>query len=405
MESVKIRDIIDRGYCLGCGLCVSILGNDKLKIIENHQGFLVPELSNDKKLAYLRNLCPGITVKQLETKNGIHKIYGPFKAVAVGFSTDNRIRAKASSGGLITALLCYLLDKSLVDGVLHVGKDTLDPLKSVACFSRTKDEVIDRSGSRYAPTSLLTGLIEILSKENKIAVVGKPCDIVAVRAFLKENPKYRNQIVLMISFMCMGMPSYNGTRSLVKTLGCKIGKIKDFWYRGNGWPGKTTAIDESGCMHSCLYEESWGKILSKLINFRCKICPDGYGEFADLSCADAWYLKDEAPSFEETDGRSFIFVRTEQGESIYKQAINDGYIKTEGFDINKLRFTQPSQYYRKNVVGARILALKIMGDRLLNFTGFNFCSNLKNVRFRQIVRNFLGMCKRRFIQILHSDFR
>jgi coenzyme F420 hydrogenase subunit beta len=398
MKSVKIKDIVNNGYCLGCGLCVSILGKDKLKMVENNQGFLVPEPIGRQKLTYVRSLCPGITVRQPEAKRGIHKIYGPFKTFKVGFSTDKNIRTRASSGGVITGLLCYLLDKSLVDGVLHVGKDPSNPLKSVACFSRTKSEIVDRSGSRYAPASLLVELVEILAKGYKIAIVGKPCDIVAVRQFLNENTEYSKQIVFMISFMCMGMPSYKGTYNLVKKMGCEVGNIKDFWYRGNGWPGEATTIDKSDCKHTCSYEESWGKILCGLVNYRCKICPDGYGEFADLSCGDAWYLKNGSPSFEEADGRSIIFVRTTQGESVYEKAINDGYIKSEEFDVNKLKLIQASQYYRKLVCGARFLALKIMGDKLLDFSGFDFYSNLRIIGFKEGLRNFIGMCRRRFVQ-------
>jgi coenzyme F420 hydrogenase subunit beta len=35
------------------------------------------------------------------------------------------------------------------------------------------------------------------------------------------------------------------------------------------------------------YADSWGGILSRHVQFRCKICPDGTGGFADVVCADA----------------------------------------------------------------------------------------------------------------------
>lgn len=48
------------------------------------------------------------------------------------------------------------------------------------------------------------------------------------------------------------------------------------------------------------YNESWGNILGKYLQKRCKICPDGIGEFADIVCADAWHGdKSGYPNFEE----------------------------------------------------------------------------------------------------------
>ncbi len=399
MNNVNIQEIIDNGYCLGCGLCVSVIGKNRLRIVENKQGFLVPLIDNKQGITYDRRFCPGITLRQSILKKGERKIYGPFKELRAGFSSDVAIRTRASSGGVITSLLCYLLDKSIIDGVLHAGKDLSNPVRTAAYFSRTKEEVISRCGSRYAPSSLLTDLVGILENGYKIAVVGKPCDIAAVKSFLNENNKYQKQVVLTISFMCMGMPSYNGTYKLIRKLGCEVDEVGDFWYRGNGWPGKATAIDKQGNMHTCSYEESWGNILCNLVNFRCKICPDGYGEFADLSCGDAWYLKNGAPSFEETEGRSLLFVRTDQGESVYRKAAVNGYIKTEDFNIDELKFSQASQYHRKLVVGARYMALKVMGDSLLDMSGFDYFDNLRKAGLMLAVKNFTGMCKRRAVQI------
>src|SRR3712207_7050821 len=49
-----------------------------------------------------------------------------------------------------------------------------------------------------------------------------------------------------------------------------------------------------------------------LFRSRCKICPDGTGEFADIVCADAWYGKDGYPDFAEREGRS---LRSEEHTS------------------------------------------------------------------------------------------
>ena len=43
-----------------------------------------------------------------------------------------------------------------------------------------------------------------------------------------------------------------------------------------------------GSERSTSYHESWGNILSKHVQHRCKVWADGTGVAADLVCADAW---------------------------------------------------------------------------------------------------------------------
>jgi coenzyme F420 hydrogenase subunit beta len=390
-----ISDIINNKYCIGCGLCVAVLGYDKLRMVKNKDGFFIPMSVSGGKINYDRDLCPGITVKQKVKKRGNEKIYGPFDIVSEGYSTDPEIRFKASSGGVITAILMFLFDNSLIDGVLHVGKDPTSSLKTEAHYSVSVSEVIDRAGSRYSPACLMEKLAFILKTGARIAVVGKPCDILAVRLFLSKYPQYKKQLIIALSFMCMGLPSIHATYRLVREMGCCSDDVSDFWYRGNGWPGKATVVDSQHNIYESSYDESWGQILGRDIHFRCKICPDGYGEFADISCGDAWNLKDGKPDFSEADGKSVIFVRTDIGKSIYAKVVENRYIMTKDFDIEKLQFIQASQFYRKRTVGARIAALKILGDRLINFQGFDFLTNLWQTGIRSIFGNIVGTLRRR----------
>jgi coenzyme F420 hydrogenase subunit beta len=193
----------------------------------------------------------------------------------------------------------------------------------------------------------------------------------------------------------MGLPSQNATGALVESLGLSLEDVREFWYRGNGWPGKATAIDRLGRRHEMSYGDSWGQILCKDVQFRCKICPDGFGEFADISCGDAWHIRDGEPIFEERPGRSLVFVRTDRGREVFRAAERMGYLATEPLDVNALATIQPSQVQRRLHVGGRILALKLMGDRLLQFSGFSMLANVLQLRPKSAAIDFLGMVHRR----------
>ena len=390
---ISIDNIVNSKYCLGCGLCVSVLGSELIEMVIEKDGYHIPHIKKKSislKEELLRDFCPGITVKRNALLSGIENIYGKYISLNAAYSNDEKIRWKSSSGGCITGILIYLLESEKIDGVLHIGKSEKLVLESQAHYSRNREDVINRAGSRYAPSSLLSDFVQILNKGFKIAIVGKPCDIVGVTNFLNKYPTYKKQIICTISFMCMGMPSQNGTKQLIERLGVNENEIEDFWYRGHGWPGSTTVITKLKKIYKLTYEKSWGEVLCKDLPLRCKICPDGYGEFADISCGDAWYIKNGLPCFNDMPGRSLAFVRSEIGREIFNDAIDKGYLTAESFDINDLKIIQPSQYNRKIYLGSRILAIKLLGDKLLKFSGFNLFSNLKNGSIRIIVGNFIG---------------
>ena len=125
-----------------------------------------------------------------------------------------------------------------------------------------------------------------------------------------------------------------------------------FRYRGQGWPGRATAALEDGSVRSMSYHDSWGGILSKHVQHRCKICADGTGKAADLVCADAWECDAEGyPVFDEAEGVSLIVSRTELGAATLKDAgrcwpepsLAAGRVETAGFDVTHLAAIQPGQ--------------------------------------------------------------
>lgn len=70
--------------------------------------------------------------------------------------------------------------------------------------------------------------------------------------------------------------------------GCELVALK---YHGSGWPGFAEAEYQDGRVTkkaSLTYEESWGNILQKYRQWRCYVCPDHTGEYADIAVVDPW---------------------------------------------------------------------------------------------------------------------
>ena len=208
-------------------------------------------------------------------------------------------------------------------------------------------------------------------------------------------PELGSKVVLTISFFCAGIPSLNSTKQLINLSGIQKKNIKSLHYRKNGWPGNFTIISKFGDTFEKSYKYAWGRILGKNLQFRCKICPDGIGHYADLVFADAWKSFDDKgyPDFKDTKGQSLMISRSEKGLEISKLLLNENYIEECGEinldDIDKL---QPGQKRRIEELKLRT-SLVLFFNRYVSFPkilflGYNFCS--KELSLRRKIKIFFG---------------
>ena len=128
---------------------------------------------------------------------------------------------------------------------------------------------------------------------------------------------------------------------------------------------------QDGSEYKLSYNESWGKILGRDVLFRCKICPDGIGLLADIAVGDSWNTKDGYPDFNESEGRSLVFVRTERGLQIISSAQDRGIIATRPLKLETIRYIQPYQYQKRKMLGWRILPIYFLSSGILDFKGFD----------------------------------
>jgi coenzyme F420 hydrogenase subunit beta len=393
--------VIKNDLCTGCGLCESVFGKEKIKIKFNNEGFLRPsgtfKLNSDEEDLF-EKICPGINSKHHQPikDKGYDSFLGPYISIHSGYATDAQQRFSGSSGGGLTALASYLLDTSKADCVLHMGFNESKPYLNEFKVSRTASEVLSNSGSRYAPSATLVDLVGIVKKYHKIAIIGKPCDIVAVRNYMKTNELAKSNIKYLLSFMCAGVPSQKGTQKLIEGFNLKEENISELRYRGDGWPGYFKVKDKQGKFQKMTYNDSWGNVLNRYLQFRCKICPDGTGEFADITFADAWApSKSGYPSFEEKDGKSLIIPRTGLGEKLLNDAVLEGYLGIHAeHSLKEVALMQPYQKQRKQNMIVRYLALKILGRNTPNYNRKLLLANAFRENPITLLKNFLGMVKR-----------
>lgn len=361
-------------------------------------GYLRPELVRPLDAgqeAMVAAVCPGLGLTVEAAGRTDSDLWGPVIETRTGWAVDDVLRHGASSGGVLSAVLVHLLRSGAVDAVIQTAADPDFAIGNATVVSETPEAVAKAAGSRYAPSSPLDGLLARIADGRRYAFVGKPCDAAALRAIAGRDPSVAAAVPVILSFFCAGIPSHAGGREVLKALGTDLDGTAAFRFRGNGWPGRATASLKDGGESSMSYSDSWGKILTRHIQHRCKICADGSGMSADLVCADAWEADAEGyPVFEEAEGSSLIVARTALGRALLAGAESAGAIATRPFDSGGIARMQPGQVFRRSVVLARLLALRLAGRPVPRYRGLRLWAAARHGSPRVILRNFIGMFRR-----------
>jgi coenzyme F420 hydrogenase subunit beta len=383
--------------CSGCGGC-ALVAPGRITMDYDAQGFLRPRQTGPVSAAedaHIARICPGLGQRVEAGGRRDDVLWGPWLEMRRGHATDAGLRHAASSGGALSALLVHLLDSGAVDGVVQTAADPALPIGNVTVLSEDAAAIQAAAGSRYAPSSPLAALEPHLAGSRRLAFVGKPCDVAALRALAQEDPRVDARFPVMLSFFCAGVPALSGAREVLDRLGMAEAETQAFRYRGQGWPGRATARAQDGREASMSYFDSWGGVLSRHVQHRCKICADGTGKAADLVCADAWECDARGyPLFDEAPGVSLIVARTDHGAAILAAAEAAGQLATAPFDPATLAAIQPGQSGRRRALLARLAALRLLGRPVPHYEGLHLWRAARQGGLRANLRGFLGMVKR-----------
>lgn len=383
--------------CAGCGACAGLYP-DRISMKVVSPGYLRPEqigpLSPEEGTRIART-CPGLG-QRVEVAGRLESVlWGPYVGMQTGWATDPALRHAGASGGGLSALLVHLLAEGVVDAVVQTAAAPDLAIGNATVLTTDVTDITAAGGSRYAPSAPLAGLADLLADGRRFAFVGKPCDAAALRALTAEDPAIAGAFPVVLSFFCAGIPSHAGGRAILTALGTDLEHTESFRFRGNGWPGRATARLKDGSERSMSYHDSWGGILTKHIQHRCKICADGTGMAADIVCADAWETDAKGyPVFEEASGISLIVARTALGAELIEAARAANRIETAPFDVACLAAIQPGQRERRRALAARLAALRLLGQPVPRYEGLQILAAGRQNTLKKTLRNFLGTLRR-----------
>lgn len=248
--------------------------------------------------------------------------------IRIGYATKEDLRYRASSGGIGTAILHYLLHSRQYGTGITFFFDREKCQYDVKLIH--SEEEINVCGSVYQDIDIYDFLKKnIRGIINGIVVSCPPCQVSSIRNLLTKH----NIKAFIISFCCSGQTTIEGTWCYYKFLGVSKNEIVNMQYRGNGWPsGIQIWLQDGRFIKRDNYTEPWSTIhRSQLFRpKRCFYCRRDTSHVADISLADPW-LDD----YKKNDkiGSTMFLVNSRQGEELVEKMEKGGFIKSQPSNV------------------------------------------------------------------------
>lgn len=329
----NVATIVSECLCTACGACKAICPTKAISITENIAGYKLAKVDDDKCIScsLCRKSCPSdkeYVIKPTDTVTG-----KSIKAYLAN-STNEYIRMAGQSGGVVTALLCYLIDAKKIDGAV-VNRYDKENRRTEAYFTSSCEEVISSAGSKYTQSSVIPVIFE--HNDKKLAAVTLGCQSESIAQIRLHNPKKIDNLEYVIGLICAGQNSGHIIDNLFSQFGLKAEEEEEaiFMFRAKdkkigSWPGNV--IVETPSNKYMLPSSKRKELVPVYTAYRCLLCYDKMNVFSDIVCGDPW-------GFEQSvckDGYSVVISRTEKGQTLLEDACSAGYISMREISVDAI---------------------------------------------------------------------
>ena len=316
--------------CNRCGTCVG-LSNGKVAFTDREGKYrphiLQPLTESESEL--LMEACAGHSFhfpnyNQLIYNNTphFHRFIGSYRKLLIGHASDPQIRSNAASGGILSAVLIYLLEKKRIDGVITTRMSLSQPWLAEPFIATTRDEILESAQSKYIVTSVNEILPQIAAFSGPLAYVGLPGQVQSIRKLQILGHVSVKNIRYIFGPFYGNTLHFSSIISFLRAHGEKDPRrIKKLYFRYGEWPGRMRIeLDNGKVMELPKFHANY--LIPFHILKNSLLCTDLTNEFTDLSGGDAW-----APVYEERGkGFSMIIVRTKEAETLIEEMVNQDWL-------------------------------------------------------------------------------
>lgn len=340
MKSIEhLQHVISHNLCNRCGSCVGLSGGNI--VFGDKTGKYLPVIRNDiptETADRIWNACPGQFFNFPEYREHFfpdsphyHVYTGPYRQISIGYATDQQVRLNSASGGIITAVLLWLLEKKMIDGAVVTAMSENEPWLAESFIATKPEEIMKAAQSKYIITSVNEILPQIESFQGMLAYVGLPGQVQSIRKLQAVNdPSVRNIQYILGPFYGNTL-HFSSIKSFLRSYGEKdYHNISRLWFRYGEWPGNMRIEMKNGRVIQ-LPKFHANYLIPFHILKNSLLCTDLSNEFTDISGGDAW-----APVYEERGkGFSLVIARSKKGQEILEQMAAEGVLSLQQIDENE----------------------------------------------------------------------
>ena len=318
-----LEELVQAEKCMGCAACVAVCPLGCLEYVDEK-----PKLIKDcGDCTICTFICPRhkLTWPALEEsvfgrQKRPEEEFGVYRRIVVAQASDEKVLQACQDGGVVTALLTYAFENGIIDGAAVSGVSQDRPFYPVPRLVTTPEEVLKCAGTRYTYSPNLLAFQEGISQNKKrLAFVGTPCQIQALRKIEGLLLEYINPLQLTIGLLCTESFTYEGLmeKHIQGKLGIDLHDVKKINIKA-----KVLVTTKSGEVRVIPLKEA-----KQYTRKSCTICTDFSAELADISVGGLGL-----------SGWTFTILRTEKGEKLFDDAVRKGFLKTRPIEEEKRAF-------------------------------------------------------------------
>ncbi len=340
MVTLSIPELASTKDCMGCSACMNICPHNAISMPWNKDGFHTPvvDLSICTGCGACTKVCPPlIHSDEIPTHENLQEM-----EIYSGWSLDETIRLKSSSGGLFS----MLAQKIIEEGGCVVGVTQNPDLSLSHICVETIDGLEQLRGSKYFQSDL--GLIfrevrQILKQGRFVLFSGTPCQIAGLLGYLRKP----HPLLITCDLACHGTPSFNFFQQYAEYYGARNSspltsinfrlKVPDWLhysvqrYYQNGTVDKTPHSEDFFMR---------GFLSDLCLNQPCYGCSwNVFPRLADFTLADYWACTTTHPDWNTQSGVSLVFIHTQQGK-LWLDKIRDKLFLCEERLEDAVRYNQ-----------------------------------------------------------------
>ena len=335
-----IGDVVAQGMCVGCGGC-SIRTSGAIPVRLGRYGVYQADLTEatPAQIEAADAICPFSDASKDESRLAAERYgtlpsdprIGRHRSVYAGRLTDDDRVMGSSSGGLTSWFLGELLDRRIVDGVIHVGRGEGRELFEYA-VSLSSDDLVASRKSMYSSTTLDAVIREVRGDGRTYAVVGVPCFITAMRNLEDVDPDLAAQFTWHVGLVCGHLKSQFFAESLAWQAGVRPEDLETIDFRVKNPARRSYSYDYEVRAHDgpprrrrtlSAIDGSWG--YGAFQPAACNYCDDVFAETADVVFGDAWL-----PRYtDDWRGTNVVVTRRAEADRILADGLDDGTVLLE----------------------------------------------------------------------------